>query len=279
MKKFIVFAFLLIQLVVKAQVVGTPYMPNQRAAIFVYTGSIQTWTVPTGVSSIKAYVLGAQGGTFNTTAGGKGGLVTCNISVTAGSVLQITVGGQSSNDAAVYGFGGNGGKSTTYGTIARAGGGLSAISTAAPVSQTNAIVIAGGGGGATGGSSPGFGGAGGGTSGIDGGTAYGGTLTYGKGATQLAGGAAGAIVDANNPLPQAGTAISGGAGGIVGGFSSGWNGGGGGGAGYFGGGGGAGGGNAQAGGGGGSSWTSSSCTNVSNQANINVGNGRVVIYY
>lgn len=258
---------------------GTPYLPFGRVAIFEYTGAIQTWTVPTDVTFIKVHVLGAQGGIFNTTAGGKGGLVSCGFDVTPGSVLQITVGGQSTTDIAVYGFGGNGGRSTSYGTISRAGGGLSAISTADPVTQANAIVIAAGGGGATGGSSPGLGGAGGGLSGGNGATAYGTTLTYGRGATQSAGGAPGDLVDSNNPLPQAGIAINGGAGGVVAGYSTGWNGGGGGGAGYFGGGGGAGGGNAQAGGGGGSSWTQASCLGVSNQANINLGHGRVLIYW
>lgn len=258
----------------------TPEFLNLKPAYknfvrFDYTGAIQTWTVPAGVTQIFVDVAGAQGGTFNTNAGGKGGKVSGKITVNPGDVLQITVGGQSVNDIAVYGFGGNGGKSTVYGTVARAGGGLSAISTSAPVSQTNALVIAAGGGG----SDANIGGFGGGISGGDGSGTWGGVSLYGKGATQLAGGVAGTPFDSNSTLPTAGTAINGGTGGIVGGASAGWNGGGGGGAGYFGGGGGAGGGSAQGGGGGGSSWSHSVVLQAATISNFNLGNGRVIIYY
>ena len=246
---------------------------------FDYTGAIQTWTVPTGVTQIFVDVIGAQGGSASPYLGGKGGKVSCVLTVTPGNILQITVGGQSTNNIAVYGFGGDGGRSTIYSTIARAGGGLSAISTAAPVTQANALVIAAGGGGTATNGYAGNGGAGGGLNGISATSNYGGVNTRGGGASQIAGGVAGSILDGNSTNPTAGIAINGGAGGIVGGYSAGWNGGGGGGAGYFGGGGGAGGGNAQGSGGGGSSWTHSSCQKVSNVSNFNTGHGRVVIYY
>ncbi len=246
---------------------------------FDYTGAIQTWTVPSGVTQVYVDVVGAQGGSASPYLGGKGGKVSGIMNVTPGDVLQITVGGQSTTNSAVYGFGGNGGFSTIYGTIARAGGGLSAISTSAPVTQANALVIAAGGGGTATNVYAGNGGAGGGLNGISATSYYGGTPTRGGGASQTAGGVAGSIFDGNSTNPTAGTAINGGAGGIVGGFSAGWNGGGGGGAGYFGGGGGAGGGNAQGAGGGGSSWTHSSILQVSNVSNFNSGHGRVIIYY
>ncbi|MCZ8227740.1 glycine-rich protein [Flavobacterium sp.] len=249
---------------------------------FDYTGAIQTWTVPAGVTRIFVDVAGAQGGgSGGTFIGGKGGKVSGILTVTPGNVLQITVGGQSTTNIAVYGFGGNGGQSTIYGTIARAGGGLSAISTAAPVTQANALLIAGGGGGIATATNiyAGNGGAGGGLNGISATSNYGGTPTRGGGASQTAGGMAGSPFDGNSTNPTAGTAINGGAGGIVGGFSAGWNGGGGGGAGYFGGGGAAGGGNAQGSGGGGSSWTHASVVQVSNISNFNTGNGRIIIYY
>lgn len=246
---------------------------------FEFTGAIQTWTVPSGVTLIYVDVAGAQGGSGGTNIGGKGGKVSGIIAVTPGDVLQITVGGQSTTNIAVYGFGGNGGRSTSFGTIARAGGGLSAISTAAPVTQANAFLIAGGGGGTPTSGFAGNGGAGGGLNGISATSNYGGVFTRGGGATQLAGGVAGTPSDGNSTLPTAGSAINGGAGGIVGGASAGWNGGGGGGAGYFGGGGGAGGGNAQGSGGGGSSWTNPSLQQVSNIPNFNTGHGRVIIYY
>jgi hypothetical protein len=246
---------------------------------FNFTGAIQTWTVPSGVTLIYVDVAGAQGGSGGTNIGGKGGKVSGIMAVTPGDVLQITVGGQSTTNIAVYGFGGNGGRSTSFGTIARAGGGLSAISTAAPVTQANAFLIAGGGGGTPTSGFAGNGGAGGGLNGVSAASNYGGVFTRGGGATQLAGGVAGTPSDGNSTLPTAGSAINGGAGGIVGGFSGGWNGGGGGGAGYFGGGGGAGGGNAQGSGGGGSSWTNPSLQQVSNIPNFNTGHGRVIIYY
>mgnify|MGYP000611941668 CR=1 FL=1 len=246
---------------------------------FDYTGAIQTWTVPVGVTKIFIDVAGAQGGSASPYLGGKGGKVSGLLTVTPNDVLQITVGGQSTNNIAVYGFGGNGGRSTIYGTIARAGGGLSAISTAAPVTQANALLIAGGGGGTATNGYAGNGGAGGGLNGISATSNYGGVNTRGGGASQIAGGVAGSTSDGNSTNPTAGTAINGGAGGIVGGFSAGWNGGGGGGAGYFGGGGGAGGGNAQGAGGGGSSWTHASVSQVSNVSNFNTGHGRVIIYY
>lgn len=246
---------------------------------FDYTGAIQTWTVPAGVTSIFVDVAGAQGGSSSPFLGGKGGKVSGLLTVAAGDVLQITVGGQSTTNIAVYGFGGNGGHSTTYGTIARAGGGLSAISTAAPVTQANALVIAAGGGGTATNGYAGNGGAGGGLNGISANSNYGGTPTRGGGASQTTGGVAGSIYDGNSTSPTAGSAIYGGTGGVVSGYSSGWNGGGGGGAGYFGGGGGAGGGNAQGAGGGGSSWTHASCQQVANISNFNTGHGRIIIYY
>jgi hypothetical protein len=246
---------------------------------FDFTGAIQTWTVPAGVTQIYVDAAGAQGGSGGSNIGGKGGKVSGVLAVTPGNILQITVGGQSTTNIAVYGFGGNGGRSTIYGTIARAGGGLSAISTSAPVSQANALLIAGGGGGTGTSGFAGNGGAGGGLNGISATSNYGGTPTRGGGASQTTGGVAGSIYDGNSTAPTAGSAINGGSGGIVAGGSAGWNGGGGGGAGYFGGGGAAGGGNAQGSGGGGSSWTISSMQQVSNIPNFNTGHGRVIIYY
>lgn len=246
---------------------------------FDYTGSIQTWTVPAGVTYIFVDVKGAQGGSMGSYFGGKGGCVRAIIPVTPGQNFFITVGGQSTVDTPLFGYGGAGGQSTNYGVKARAGGGLSSISTSNPVTQSNAIVISGGGGGATGSSYAGNGGAAGGVNGVGATSIYGGVNTRGGGGSQTAGGVAGSLYDPNNLLPTAGVSINGGKGGIVAGGSAGWNGGGGGGAGYYGGGGGAGGGNAQGSGGGGSSWTHSTCLNVENITGYNSGNGSVIIYY
>jgi hypothetical protein len=269
------------------QVVGTPYiLPTNNLTVvnFTYTGADQQWTVPAGVTEIFVDIVGAQGGTRGAVFGGAGGRVRCKIAVTPGQILYLTVGGQPTTDASVYGFGGKGGYHISYpAQRAMAGGGLSAISTAFPLTQANALAIAAGGGGASG--NPSFSSASGG--GLTGGSisgAYGGSLIGGKGATQSAGGAAGVAYDSNSTVPTAGTALSGGNGGMInpGASLTGWNGGGGGGAGYFGGGGGAGGGNAQAGGGGGSSWINPSYVTV---GSINMGNqnnnghGVINIYY
>ena len=289
LKLFLIVAFIATgRLVSYGQVVGTPYiLPTNNLTVvnFIYTGADQQWTVPAGVTEIFVDALGAQGGTRGSVLGGAGGRVRCKIAVTPGQILYLTVGGRPTSDVPVYGFGGNGGFHTSFSItqIAMAGGGLSAISTASPLTQANALVIAGGGGGASG--NPGYSPAGAG--GLAGGRmfgTYGGVSIGGKGGTQSAGGAAGTPYDGNSTSPTAGTALSGGNGGIVnpGSGLNGWNGGGGGGAGYFGGGGGAGGGNAQAGGGGGSSFINSSYVTV---GSINMGNqnnnghGVINIYY
>lgn len=282
MKKSILFLFIIISFKVRAQEIPEfislkPKYVNSQ--IFEYTGSIQTWTVPAGVAFIFVDVKGAQGGSMGGYFGGKGGCVRARLPVTSGQVLYITVGGQSTIDTPLFGYGGAGGQSTNYGVKARAGGGLSSISTAHPVTQANALVISGGGGGTTGNGYAGNGGAAGGLNGVGATSVYGGVNTRGGGATQTVGGVAGSAYDGNNPMPTAGVAINGGKGGNVVGGSAGWNGGGGGGAGFFGGGGATGGGNAQGSGGGGSSWTHSSCVNVENITGYNSGHGRVVIYY
>jgi hypothetical protein len=282
MKRLILFLFFFIYLSAQAQEIPEfislkPKYKNSQ--IFNYTGAIQTWTVPAGVTFIFADVKGAQGGSMGGYFGGNGGCVRVRIPVISGQILYITVGGQSTIDTPLFGYGGAGGQSTNYGVKARAGGGLSSISTAHPVTQSNAFVIAGGGGGCTGNGYAGNGGAAGGINGVGATSIYGGVNTRGGGASQSSGGVAGTPYDGNSTLPVAGIAINGGKGGTVAGGSAGWNGGGGGGAGFFGGGGGAGGGNAQGSGGGGSSWTHATCINLENITGYNSGHGRVVIYW
>jgi hypothetical protein len=58
---------------------------------FNFTGSVQTWTVPAGVTSVNLTVAGAKGGGVN---GGNGAVITKNcFTVTPGQVLNIYVGG------------------------------------------------------------------------------------------------------------------------------------------------------------------------------------------
>lgn len=254
----------------------TPNYPNKIT--FNYTGAIQSWVVPSDVTTIYVEIYGAQGGDHpDGYIGGKGGLVTGYFVLNPNSTLYLTVGGKPTDKTAVYGFAGNGGYSTTNANkIAVAGGGLSCISTATPISHSNVLVVAGGGGAAATGYS-GSGGAAGGVTGSDGLGNYGGVQTRGLGGSQTAGGARGIGYDPQLINPVAGSALKGGNGGIV--SPSTWSGGGGGGAGYYGGGGGAGGGNAVGSAGGGSSFASASMVNSINTGNFNSGHGKIVIYY
>ena len=53
--------------------------------VFVYTGAMQSFTVPAGVTSITIQALGAQGGGN----GGLGAKMTGTFTVTPGQVLQV----------------------------------------------------------------------------------------------------------------------------------------------------------------------------------------------
>jgi hypothetical protein len=250
-----------------------------RADMFHFTGTIQTFTVPTtGLYDIN--VAGAQGGSDRLTAAGKGVVLSGTISLTAGEVLQIVMGGQANNPTS-GGGGGGGGGSFVY-----------------VLGAVQPIMVAGGGGG--GGSFEGGGGDGQtGTAGQSGfntlGGAGGTNGTGGGGGTSRffgGGGGAGWLGDGGNSTsalysggggfgPTASTAFAGGAGigdGNNGGFGGGGGGagGGGGGGGYSGGGGGDGTANYFGGGGGGSFHDASLVTLFSATA-TQTGNGFVDI--
>lgn len=262
-----------------AQFVGTPYMvplaTYANSVTFNYTGAQQSWTVPAGITKIGVELLGAQGGGTN---GGKGGRVTAQLTVTPGTLILIVVGGQSTNQTAVYGFAGNGGNNTA--AAARrgfAGGGLSGLFVST-VTRPNALAVAGGGGGNSGANTKlgGNAGAPNGTNGAQGN--YSGRQEGGRGATQTAAGVAGQGFDSQSISPLAGGNLNGGRGGGV--STSTWSGGGGGGAGYFGGGGGAGGGASVGAGGGGSSFVHATLGSaVAYTSGFNTGNGKIIILY
>ncbi len=265
---------------VLGQFVGTPYIvpigPSfQNTIIFSYTGVQQSWTVPTGVTSIAIELVGAQGGG---TGSGKGGKVTAQLAVTPGATLQVVVGGQPSSDIAVYGGGAIGGVNTAATSRnGYAGGGLAGVYLTS-VSQANVLAIAGGGGGNEGLNTH-LGGDAGAPNGTNGGQGnYSSKQEGGRGATQSAGGAAGQGYDPQVIAPLAGTALSGGRGATIG--TATWQAGGGGGAGYFGGGGGAGGGGSAGAGGGGASFVSATYgTNIVYTSGFNTGNGKITISY
>ena len=204
-----------------------------------YTGAIQSYTVPTGITSLTVYLWGAGGGgsqAGQNAAGGAGSFITGTMTVTAGTTYYVVVGGGGTFTRATGTFltnpGGYGGGGQGY--YAAGGGGYSGIFTSNTPSQGAAIVIAGGGGGAGLDSTNDYGGSAiyiqdsaqaGGTNGAN-------SLLGGGGATASAGGIAGTFSGASGAQAGvAGSALTGGNGGQ--------NYGGGGGGGYWGGGGGA----------------------------------------
>ncbi len=124
---------------------------------FSFTGGVQNYTVPPGVTSVRLDASGAQGGDANggTTPGigGRGGHAAGTLAVTPGQQLLVLVGGRNG-----FNGGGTGGAgSSTSGN----GGGASDVRTG-PTLGARVIVAAGGGGGAGGPQvCPGVGGAGG----------------------------------------------------------------------------------------------------------------------
>jgi hypothetical protein len=212
---------------------------------FTYTGSNQTFTVPSGLTAITAKMWGAGGGDYTLTSSGGGGgaYATGIINTTSLSTLLVVVGkggasvGQNQGGFGSVSYGGGGGTGNVG--FAGQGGGMAGVFVSSYTQSDALIIAAGGGGGAPSGA--------GGTGGLNGGG--GGGPNAGAGATQSAGGAGGFF---GNQNPYQGTALTGGS--AAGGGDSG--GGGGGGGGYFGGGAGYNGDpNGNSGGGGGSSWT------------------------
>lgn len=259
----------------------------QVVTTFNFTGSVQTYTVPVGVTSIDIECWGAQGAGGN---GGNGGYVKGTMSVTPGQVLNVYVGGQN-------GYNGGG---TGHAAIARNGGGASDVRVS-PYALADRVIVAGGGGGGgqtdvgvrnggTGGGGtvgPNYAGGGGGDG--YGGNGGAGGVTGGTGNTSCHSGGAGGGGFTSGGQPscntcytsscgQAGTLGLGGNGdawenGICYTTYGGTNGGGGG---YYGGGGSSVG-NCGGGGGGGGSSYSGTLTNPIFTGGIRTGNGQVVI--
>lgn len=230
---------------------------------FNFTGAMQTYVVPPGVTSVTIETWGAQGGANWVNNTNFGGYVAGDVAVTPGSTLYIYVGGQpTASTAGGYNGGGAGdgaGKGGGGGTDVRIGG----------TTYNDRVIVAGGGGGA------GYwnsmhvvGGVGGGLTGGDGYRAP--SDAGGLGASQTGPGASGTCINFNvtsmaGGFGYGGTPLS---------YNCGCEGYGGGGGWY----GGAGSGNCR-GGGGGSGYAIPTATNVTMSSGVRVGNGRVVISY
>ncbi len=250
--------------------IGTEWMQvcgestsSSGSETFFYTGSVQNWTVPTGVTSITIEAWGAQGGGA---FGGNGGQAVATIPVTPGQLLHVYVGGTPTGQLGAGGYNGGGAIGALPcggGSDGWPGGGASDVRVST-YALANRIIVAGGGGGQ--GWSNGVGGSGGGASGDDGAASWI-SGTNGKGGTQFAGGAGGGPYEgASAPNGSLGT---GGDGAPISGYCIG----GGGGGGYYGGGGGY----VSAGGGGSSYISYPGSTSTSTTAGVRSGNGQVII--
>ena len=188
--------------------------------IFTYTGSAQGYSVPTGLTSLTAYIWGAgggggtNGGWPTSYSGGGGGAAVGTINTSSISSLVIIVGqggaGNDNNTSTTVrdAFGGGGGNDTTSDNqYSAGGGGLSGIFNGS-YTHANSLLIAGGGGGGgnTNASSVCNGGAGGGTTGADGQSSSD-TSQRGQGGTQVAGGTRGSQ---NSNSAANGSALQGG---------------------------------------------------------------------
>ena len=217
---------------------------------FSYTGAEQTFTVPSGVSTITIKAWGSRGGnvtSYRPVEGGKGAYAKGDLNVNQGDVLYVYVGGRGEDrlgnhpysSCALVNGGFNGGGSTKTRGNGTPGGGASDIRVGGNAFSNRIIVAAGGGGSAW---IYAAGGAGGALTGVNG-TKSNGSGTGSGGGTQSAGGAVG---DASEGCSFKSAGSLG-----TGGNASGWTAGGGaGGGGYYGGGGGG----YNDGGGGGSSY-------------------------
>jgi hypothetical protein len=214
---------------------------------FLYTGSTQSFVVPSGVTSISVKAWGAGGAGADTFlsypgSGGGGGAISFNLGVTPGETLLFVVGGGGNfNNAGGYNGGGEGAFDLNQ-QSAGGGGGMSSVRSGATVL---AAAAGGGGGGGSWTTTLPHGGPGGGATGTNG-TGVFGANTLGNGATASAGGAASTACAQNS---TAGSAGLGGVGGYITSEGDPFAPGGGGGGGYYGGSGGG----CSSGGGGGSS--------------------------
>ncbi len=105
---------------------------------FNFTGALQTFTVPTGITSLTIDAYGAQGGN-NLSAGGLGGRAQGTLTVTPGQVINIYVGGQN-------GYNGGGAPGTGGAYPGAFGGGASDIRVGG-TALANRVIVAGAGGG------------------------------------------------------------------------------------------------------------------------------------
>ncbi len=233
---------------------------------FLFTGALQTYTVPSGVTEIQIEAYGGQGGG---PLGGLGGSAIANVPVTPSAVLEVHVGGNPTVHLGPGGYNGGGAILSVpcgggAGLDGWPGGGASDVRTTSALADR--MVVAGGGGGE--GWNNGAGGAGGGTSGINGTNSWV-AGTFGAGGTPSSGGAGGVYGSGPDSPAPAGTFGVGGNSSPLSTYCTGGAGGGG----WYGGGGGY----VSAGGGGSSYVSYPGSTSTSTVAGVNAGHGYIII--
>jgi PKD-like domain/Secretion system C-terminal sorting domain/Glycine rich protein/HYR domain len=198
---------------VTATITVTPVTLSTASVNFNYTGAVQTWVVPAGVTSVNIQAFGAQGNAnaSGVSMGGLGGSATGTLAVTPGETLWINVGGGGVTSI-TGGFNGGGNAGTAGTCLLALGGGGGGASDVRQTANTlaNRKIVAGGGGGTAGNrvaacARGAGGGGGGGYYGGGGGCGYPGTAgVVPTGGTQAAGGAGGitgTTFGATNGLP------------------------------------------------------------------------------
>ena len=165
---------------------------GQATTTFDYTGDVQEYVVPAGVTRIYIEAYGAEGGTNQNDStggcviGGWGGMAEGELAVTPGETLSIYVGGRGfSGDRGGW----NGGGEVCDNVLTCAKGGGASDVRQGGVTFSDRVIVAGGGGGAEWSACSGAAGAGGGEIGGDGTEGF--TARNGNGGTQIAGGTGG----------------------------------------------------------------------------------------
>lgn len=98
-------------------------LPLDTLIVRSYTGAVETLTVPPGAKSMLVDISGAEGGRGNGSGlAAKGGRLQATIPVTAGEVLQVSVGQAGERSSTTFAFGG-GGRGANSGTPTAGGGG------------------------------------------------------------------------------------------------------------------------------------------------------------
>ena len=113
-----------------------------------YTGGLQTWVVPAGVTSLLVHAYGASGAQCTdaaicTAAGGKGGHIAATVTVTSLSTMYINIGGMGGNTISSMGGFNGGGSCTLTSNPSRIAGGGGATTIRTSTAITTALVVAG----------------------------------------------------------------------------------------------------------------------------------------